>query len=151
MSEMHPAQIDGIMVLPQIYAGNTLHIDHIVQFMVSMVLYFPMPSSIGAGSANACVLCCILLYYTHFSPPLHSYSTSQTCVALETTFAVTAFILMWIGSIRCNFIKFTDTAGTSEPVSLQFGIWYYQVRNALLFLDEHMYWYCKLFVSSMDV
>ena len=63
MSEMHPAQIDDIMVLPQMYAGNTLHIDHIVQFMVSMVLYFPMPSSIGAGSAKACVLCCIILYY----------------------------------------------------------------------------------------
>lgn len=33
---------------------------------------------------------------------------------------------MWIGSINCNFVKFTDTSGTSEPISLQFGIWYYQ-------------------------
>lgn len=33
---------------------------------------------------------------------------------------------MWMASIRCNFIKFTATSGTSEPISYQLGIWYYQ-------------------------
>merc|ERR1719221_1506132 len=39
--------------------------------------------------------------------------------------SLTAFVLMWMGMARCNFIEFTDTAGTTKPVSMKFGIWYY--------------------------
>lgn len=45
---------------------------------------------------------------------------------LETTCAITAFVLMWIGSMQCNFIAFTDTSGTSEPITLEYGIWFYR-------------------------
>lgn len=45
---------------------------------------------------------------------------------LEFIFACTAFILLLIGTIHCNFIKFTDIYGTSNPVSWHFGIWYYE-------------------------
>lgn len=54
---------------------------------------------------------------------------------LESIFACTAFILLWIGGIRCNFIKFTDTSGTSEPISMQFGIWYYQFWSVVTSAD----------------
>ena len=67
---MHPAQIDDIMVLPQMYAGNTLHI------MVSMVLYFPWLSFIGADSANACVY--VAYYYTITSIPSFHISLLST-------------------------------------------------------------------------
>lgn len=49
---------------------------------------------------------------------------SQYLALLTSIFGFTAFILMWIGSVRCNFVKFTDTADSS--VTREFGIWYYQ-------------------------
>ncbi|KAL7540071.1 hypothetical protein ACHAXR_009853 [Thalassiosira sp. AJA248-18] len=35
---------------------------------------------------------------------------------------MTAFILMWFGSARCDLVKFTDISGTSEPITREFGI-----------------------------
>merc|ERR1711971_944334 len=37
--------------------------------------------------------------------------------------------------MRCNFIKFTDTSGTSDPISLQFGIWYYRFWSLVTSVD----------------
>ncbi|KAL7547919.1 hypothetical protein ACHAWF_012213 [Thalassiosira exigua] len=45
---------------------------------------------------------------------------------VETVFAITAFVLMWLGTMRCDFVKFVSTSGASGPVTLRFGIWYYQ-------------------------
>mmetsp|Transcript_14973 Transcript_14973/g.25582 ORF Transcript_14973/g.25582 Transcript_14973/m.25582 type:complete len:201 (-) Transcript_14973:1291-1893(-) len=44
---------------------------------------------------------------------------------ITTIFATTAFILMWLGNIRCHFIQFKAVSGIYEPFSLEFGIWYY--------------------------
>jgi len=50
-----------------------------------------------------------------------------SCLSLLTSIlGMTAFILMWIGSVRCNFIKFTDISGSASPLVREFGIWYYQ-------------------------
>jgi hypothetical protein len=43
--------------------------------------------------------------------------------SLEVVFSMTAFLLMWIGSLRCNFVQFNVISGYSEPLSLQFGMW----------------------------
>merc|ERR1719356_442539 len=40
-------------------------------------------------------------------------------------FSFAAFILMWMGITRCNFIEFTETAGTTKPISMKFGVWHY--------------------------
>lgn len=45
---------------------------------------------------------------------------------LTSVFTVVAFTLMWIGSFRCNFLKFTDQSGGSNPITRQFGIFSYQ-------------------------
>ena len=50
---------------------------------------------------------------------------------MSTVFAMTAFILMWFGTVRCNFVKFTDVSGTSEPITREFGLWYYQYWSAV--------------------
>ncbi|KAL7532980.1 hypothetical protein ACHAXR_007656, partial [Thalassiosira sp. AJA248-18] len=43
-------------------------------------------------------------------------------------FCITAFLLMWIGSMRCDFIQFKDESGIAadNPPTLQFGMWRYQ-------------------------
>lgn len=51
---------------------------------------------------------------------------SQGYSVLTTVFVITAFILMWIGSLRCNFIKFPSTSGNSGDASMELGIWYFQ-------------------------
>jgi len=51
--------------------------------------------------------------------------SSQGYSLLTTIFGITAFILMWLGSLRCNFLKFESVVG-SEPVTLQLGMWYYE-------------------------
>eukprot|EP00581_Thalassiosira_minuscula_P009426 CAMPEP_0183707732 /NCGR_PEP_ID=MMETSP0737-20130205/4225_1 /TAXON_ID=385413 /ORGANISM="Thalassiosira miniscula, Strain CCMP1093" /LENGTH=219 /DNA_ID=CAMNT_0025935461 /DNA_START=146 /DNA_END=802 /DNA_ORIENTATION=- len=61
--------------------------------------------------------------------------TSKKFNALQIVFAITAFVLMWIGTLRCGFVKFTSTSGTSEPISLQFGIWYYQFFSVVFTVD----------------
>lgn len=49
---------------------------------------------------------------------------------------MTAFLVMWIGSLRCDFVKFTDTSGTSpDPVSLQFGMWRYLFYSLVANVD----------------
>jgi len=48
-----------------------------------------------------------------------------------TLFALTAFILMWIGGIRCNFLKFTSTSGADEPFTFEMGMWYYSYYSLL--------------------
>mmetsp|Transcript_3714 Transcript_3714/g.8190 ORF Transcript_3714/g.8190 Transcript_3714/m.8190 type:complete len:223 (+) Transcript_3714:150-818(+) len=54
---------------------------------------------------------------------------------ITSVFFTTAFILMWVGSIRCNFIKFTDVSGTSEPITREFGLWYYQFWSLIVNTD----------------
>ncbi|KAL7549790.1 hypothetical protein ACHAWF_013047 [Thalassiosira exigua] len=54
---------------------------------------------------------------------------------VETVFLVVAFVLMWIEGIRCDFVKFTDTSGTSEPVSLRFGVWNFQFWSLVSSVD----------------
>lgn len=50
---------------------------------------------------------------------------AQAQLSIATSiFAMTAFILMWLGTTRCHFIQFTDAAPNSE-IKLEFGIWYY--------------------------
>ncbi|KAL9188860.1 hypothetical protein ACHAXT_011350 [Thalassiosira profunda] len=45
----------------------------------------------------------------------------------ETAFCITAFFLMFIGALRCDFVKFTDTSDVfADPPSLQFGMWRWQ-------------------------
>ena len=34
-------------------------------------------------------------------------------------FGMTAFILMWIGGIRCNFLKFTAVSEVEDPVTME--------------------------------
>ncbi|KAL7540070.1 hypothetical protein ACHAXR_009852 [Thalassiosira sp. AJA248-18] len=77
---------------------------------------------------------------------------SQKCAAIETMFAVTAFILMWMGSIRCNFIKFTAISGASEPISLEFGIWYYQFWSIVTSVDgKYIFETCHGYPDSMPI
>lgn len=57
-----------------------------------------------------------------------NHSKSHSLSLLQNLFAVTAFVLMWFGSIGCKFLKFTQT-GVSNPVDLQLGIWKYQYWN----------------------
>ncbi|KAL7542536.1 hypothetical protein ACHAWF_007197 [Thalassiosira exigua] len=45
---------------------------------------------------------------------------------LETLFSTTAFILMWIEGIKCNFVEFTSVSGGSEAITRHFGIWYFE-------------------------
>lgn len=40
-------------------------------------------------------------------------------------FGIAAFILMWIGGIRCNFLKFTAVSEVDDPVTMELGMWYY--------------------------
>ncbi|KAL7524709.1 hypothetical protein ACHAWF_001067 [Thalassiosira exigua] len=46
---------------------------------------------------------------------------SSTFHAVESLFALTAFVLMWAGSMRCDFVRFAVASGSSEPMSLKFG------------------------------
>lgn len=78
---------------------------------------------------------------------------SQYLSLLTAIFALTAFILMWVGSIRCNFIKFTDTSGTSEPISKEFGIWYYQFWTIIFTTDGNYFTAktCNSYPDSMSL
>lgn len=58
---------------------------------------------------------------------------SQYLALLTSIFGLTAFILMWVGSLNCNFIKFTDTADSS--IARTFGIWYYQYWATIVTID----------------
>ena len=47
----------------------------------------------------------------------------SACLGLLTTaFALTAFCLMFFGSLGCNFLKFTNLAGASQTVTRTFGL-----------------------------
>lgn len=77
---------------------------------------------------------------------------SEGYALLETIFAVTAFVLMWIGSINCDFVKFTDTSGTSAPISLQFGVWYYQFWSMVTSVDgRFVFESCHGYPDYMDI
>ena len=67
-----------------------------------------------------------------------------------TLFALTAFILMWIGGIRCNFLKFTSTSGADEPFTFEMGMWYYSYYS-LLFSTSGTYLFesCNPYVSFL--
>ena len=39
---------------------------------------------------------------------------------------------MWIGGIRCNFLKFDSISGADEPFSMELGMWYYAYYSLLL-------------------
>ncbi|KAL7536503.1 hypothetical protein ACHAWF_005484 [Thalassiosira exigua] len=54
---------------------------------------------------------------------------------VEGVFALTAFVLTWSGSLRCDFVKFTSTSGSSEPITLNFGIWYYRFWSLVATID----------------
>lgn len=69
---------------------------------------------------------------------------------LTTSFALAAFILMWVGSVRCNFLKFTDISGTSEPISFEFGIWAYQYWTAVFSTEgTYMFKTCYRYPDSL--
>lgn len=72
--------------------------------------------------------------------------------ALATSmFAIIAFILMWVGSIRCNFIKFVDTSGTSQPISREFGLWYYQYWATIFTTDgTYIVRTCHLYPDGLE-
>lgn len=57
---------------------------------------------------------------------------SQGFSILTIIFAVTAFCLMWAGSIRCNFLKFDSVSGTDESFTMELGMWYYSYWSLLL-------------------
>ena len=43
--------------------------------------------------------------------------------------AAFAWITSLFAGVYCKFVSFTSTGGnTAEPITLYFGIWYYQVR-----------------------
>lgn len=72
--------------------------------------------------------------------------TAQRYGALTSIFSITGLVLVLIASLRCKFIKFTDTSGTSDPIDLHFGIWYYTYWSIVkstdgLFLFESCHWY----------
>eukprot|EP00581_Thalassiosira_minuscula_P012029 CAMPEP_0183729952 /NCGR_PEP_ID=MMETSP0737-20130205/31610_1 /TAXON_ID=385413 /ORGANISM="Thalassiosira miniscula, Strain CCMP1093" /LENGTH=215 /DNA_ID=CAMNT_0025962285 /DNA_START=40 /DNA_END=687 /DNA_ORIENTATION=- len=62
-------------------------------------------------------------------------STFVKLNVLQSVFVITAFILMWMADLRCNFIQFTSTSGTSDPITLNFGIWYYQFWSVVKSVD----------------
>ena len=48
--------------------------------------------------------------------------------------AAFAWITSLFAGVYCKFVSFTSTGGnTAEPVTLYFGIWYYQVRSLFLY------------------
>ena len=47
-------------------------------------------------------------------------------------FAIIAFILMWIASLRCAFVKFPSTSGNSGDADMQLGLWYYTFISFLV-------------------
>mmetsp|Transcript_36950 Transcript_36950/g.66461 ORF Transcript_36950/g.66461 Transcript_36950/m.66461 type:complete len:258 (+) Transcript_36950:147-920(+) len=57
---------------------------------------------------------------------------SQGYTILTLVFAITAFCLMWAGSIRCNFLKFDSVSGTDETFSMELGMWYYSYWSFLV-------------------
>jgi len=63
------------------------------------------------------------------------FRASRRYNAFQVIFAITAFILMWIGDLRCNFIKFTSTSGSPEPLSAGFGMWYYRFFSVVYSVD----------------
>ncbi|KAL9178392.1 hypothetical protein ACHAXT_000039 [Thalassiosira profunda] len=53
-----------------------------------------------------------------------SEETKAFCrIVLPTATAFVAFFLSLSATLRCNFIKFTSTAGFADPVTIQFGPW----------------------------
>lgn len=51
-------------------------------------------------------------------------------------FGLTAFILLWVSGLQCNFIKFTSaTYGSSRPLAQEFDIWNYQSVSAVVSSD----------------
>jgi len=41
---------------------------------------------------------------------------------LTVLFCTTAFVLMWVGTARCNFVEFKDQNGGSEAMTRKFGM-----------------------------
>ncbi|EJK46139.1 hypothetical protein THAOC_35210, partial [Thalassiosira oceanica] len=67
-------------------------------------------------------------YLTIMNLVLTFLSTSQCQALVAQIFSFTAFILMWVGMVRCNMIEFAgaeigDTSGSQ--IKMQFGVWYY--------------------------
>ena len=73
-------------------------------------------------------------FSTSFVAPPAPFSRTYLSF-LTGIFALTAFILMWVGGLRCNYVKFTDISGTSEPISREFGIWFYQYWSTVVSLE----------------
>lgn len=77
---------------------------------------------------------------------------SQGLDLLSSIFFITAFILMWTGSYNCNFIKFTSTAGSSEPIVRELGIWYYQFYSYVATVDgQYIVQTCSVYPDSIDI
>lgn len=57
---------------------------------------------------------------------------SRSFALLGSSFAITAFVLMWIGSIRCSFLKFRSTSAPVDQFDLELGLWFYQYWSLLI-------------------
>ena len=59
---------------------------------------------------------------------------------------------MWIGTMRCDFIKFTDTSTDTDPVSLQFGRkwWGYSIYQRWIFIC-YTYKPCYFYILTNPV
>lgn len=69
-------------------------------------------------------------------------------------FAMTAFVLMWVGSVGCHFIEFKDTnANSPDDVNLEFGIWYYRQFTVSATTDGTSYVAdrCHGYPASVDI
>eukprot|EP00584_Thalassiosira_punctigera_P003777 CAMPEP_0172537464 /NCGR_PEP_ID=MMETSP1067-20121228/9057_1 /TAXON_ID=265564 ORGANISM="Thalassiosira punctigera, Strain Tpunct2005C2" /NCGR_SAMPLE_ID=MMETSP1067 /ASSEMBLY_ACC=CAM_ASM_000444 /LENGTH=222 /DNA_ID=CAMNT_0013322769 /DNA_START=79 /DNA_END=747 /DNA_ORIENTATION=- len=79
-------------------------------------------------------------------------STAMKCAALQSVFAITAFILMWIGSLNCTFIEFVDTSGTDKPMSIKFGLWFFQSWTAVFSVSgTYLFESCHYYPESIDL
>lgn len=68
-------------------------------------------------------------------------------------FGLVAFALLWASAIQCNFIKFTSTNdNTADPVTAEFGIWYYQSISAVMSSDgTFLFNSCHSYPDYMDI
>lgn len=76
-------------------------------------------------------------------------TAAQKYGLLTSIFSITGVVLLFVGSLNCNYVKFTDTSGTSEPVSLQYGIWnflYWSIVRSIdgVFAFESCHYYGDL-------
>lgn len=72
-------------------------------------------------------------------------------------FSISAFTLLFVGT-TCDYLQFTSTnavsdpnSGESEPVSIHFGIWYYQTWKVNMNTTEIQGESCNLYPSTINV